>query len=164
MDIQKMVKDALSSISNLFHGLQPKAKLAAHWGSAIVGCIHNFDVKNPGVADILTALIPGNIDDTIKTKLRGELPKLAVELRLVGDAIDKDDPEAVMLSLLTVFQSELSDRARNVFSHGLSVLLAEIVADGKISWSDGVLILEYYYRERIKTGSPVDEQALIAAA
>jgi hypothetical protein len=34
--------------------------------------------------------------------------------------------------------------------HQLSILVAQIAADGKLSWSDGVLLSQWYYEHKFK--------------
>jgi hypothetical protein len=40
---------------------------------------------------------------------------------------------------------------KSAFLHNLSILVAKIAADGKLSWSDGVYVLEWYYQHEYKS-------------
>jgi ferric iron reductase protein FhuF len=35
---------------------------------------------------------------------------------------------------------------KSAFLHNISILVAQVAADGKLTWSDGVYILEWYYQ------------------
>jgi hypothetical protein len=39
---------------------------------------------------------------------------------------------------------------KSAFLHNLSILVAQVAADGKLSWGDGVYILEWYYQHEYK--------------
>jgi hypothetical protein len=39
------------------------------------------------------------------------------------------------------------------FLHSLSVLVAEVASDGKLTWSDGVYLLEWYYQHEYKAAA-----------
>ncbi|WPU96503.1 hypothetical protein SNE25_13345 [Mucilaginibacter sabulilitoris] len=37
--------------------------------------------------------------------------------------------------------------------HQLSILIAQLAADGKLSWSDGVYLSQWYYEQKFKTNN-----------
>jgi hypothetical protein len=47
----------------------------------------------------------------------------------------------------------LSGDIKSSFLHNLSIFVAQVAADGKLSWSDGVLILEWYYQNEYKAAA-----------
>jgi hypothetical protein len=44
----------------------------------------------------------------------------------------------------------LDGEIKSAFLHNLSVLISQLAADGKLSWSDGVCIVEWYYQQQYK--------------
>ncbi len=40
---------------------------------------------------------------------------------------------------------------KSSFLHTISILVAEAAADGKLTWSDGVYLLEWYYQHKYKS-------------
>jgi len=39
---------------------------------------------------------------------------------------------------------------QSAFLHNLSILVAQVAADGQLTWSDGVYLLEWYYQNVAK--------------
>jgi hypothetical protein len=115
----------------------------------VTEAIKNFDTKNPIAADILTSIIPGELDDTIKNKIRAELPKIVTELKLVDATLSLKDPNEIMLAAVKVIQ-QLDGDYSNAFLHNLSILVAQVAADGKLSWGDAILLVEWYYQNFTK--------------
>jgi hypothetical protein len=95
--------------------------------------------------DVLTALIPGDADDQIKDWLRAKLPIILTELKLADSCANLTDPSQITACAVKVLQG-LDGDIKNAFLHNLSILLAQIAADGQLSWSDGVYLSEWYYR------------------
>jgi len=101
-------------------------------------------------ADILTALIPGDVDDKIKDLLRAKIPVILSELKLADTCQNITDPTQLTTCAVKVIQSLDSD-IKNAFLHDLAILVARAAADGQLSWSDGVYLLEWYYQHQYKT-------------
>ncbi len=136
-----------NSIKSLFGSFPADLKDAIHIGAVVTENIKNF-VESPA-ADILTALIPGTIDDAMKTILRAKLPNLLISLKLADNCGSLSDPAEITACAIKVLQSMEGD-IKSAFLHNLSVLVAQAAADGKLSWSDGVYLLEWYYQNKYK--------------
>lgn len=147
MSLKSFLQKIANFFSEIFHSLVPELQKAVAIGVQITDAVKNFDTANPEVADILTAIIPGTLDDTIKAKLREELPKLAIELRLIGATVNVTDPNEIMLAAVKVIQ-QMDGDYKSAFLHDLSILAAQVAADGKLSWSDAVYLLEWFYRNK----------------
>jgi hypothetical protein len=104
------------------------------------------------VADVLTALIPGDIDDKVKDLLRAKLPVILTELKLADSCSTLTDPNEITACAVKVLQG-LDGDVKSAFLHNLSILVAEVAADGKLSWSDGVYILEWFYQHEYKAAA-----------
>lgn len=147
--MKKLLKKIADFITRLFTGISPILKKAVAIGADVAEKIKNFDTANPVVGDIITSLIPGNVDDLVKAKMREYLPKIAVELRLVQAAQGLKDPEQIMLAAVKVIQ-QMDGDYKSAFLHNLSIMAAQVAADGKLDWSDAVYLMEWYYQNKVK--------------
>jgi hypothetical protein len=55
--------------------------------------------------------------------------------------------------VLTKLLQGLDGDIKSGFLHNLSILLAQVAADGKLTWSDGVYVLQWYYQHEYKTAA-----------
>jgi len=150
MSLKTFISKIWNQIKTLFDEISPELKLAIHIGVLVTENIKIF-VDSPA-ADILTTLIPGNIDDAIKNLLRAKLPVILTELKLADSCSELTDPEQITQCAIKVLQG-LNGDVRSAFLHNLSIFIAQVAADGKLTWSDGVLILEWYYQNEYKTAA-----------
>ncbi len=147
MSLQTFLSKIWNEIKELFAAIPAELKTAIHIGVLVTENVKNF-IDSPA-ADVLTALIPGDADDEIKELLRAKLPAILTELKLADSCGSLVDPEQITVCAVKVLQG-LSGDIQSAFLHNLSILTAEIVADGKLSWSDGVYLLEWYYQHNYK--------------
>lgn len=160
MSLGKFLAHIWDAIKHLFEGLPHEFKDAIHVGVTIVENIKNFVASD--TADVITALIPGTLDDTIKEKLREALPKIVTEMRLAENCSSLTDPNEIVTCAITTLQ-QIEGDFQSAFLHDLSVLIAQVAADHKLSWSDGVYVLQWYYEHQFKPApapapnTPTDE-------
>lgn len=147
MSLKTVLNKIWDEIATIFNGFPAELKTAVHIGVAVTENIKNF-VDSP-VADILTALIPGDIDDDIKNWLRAKLPVILTELKLADSCTGLSDPQQITACAVKVLQG-LDGDVKSAFLHNLSVLVAQVASDGKLSWADGVSILQWYYQHEYK--------------
>lgn len=145
MSLKSFLSKIWTSIKSLFDGLPAEFKTAINIGVVITDNIKKF-VDSPA-ADVLTLLIPGDIDDKIKDLLRAKLPVILTELKLADSCAGLTDPNEITACAIKVLQGLTGD-IQSAFFHNLSILVAQVAADGKLSWSDGVYILEWYYQHQ----------------
>jgi hypothetical protein len=150
MSLQTLLTKIWNEIKTLFNGIPAELKTAIHIGVVITENIKTF-VDSPG-ADILTAIIPGDIDDEIKDWLRAKLPAVLTELKLADSCGNLTDPLQITQCAVSVLQG-LDGDIKSAFLHNLSIFIAQIAANGKLTWGDGVLILEWYYQNEYKTAA-----------
>jgi hypothetical protein len=148
MSLQSFLTKIWNQIKALFDGIPAELKTAIHIGVLVTENIKNF-VDSPA-ADILTTIIPGNVDDEIKSWLRAKLPAILTELKLADSCTGLTDPNEITACAVKVLQG-LDGDVKSAFLHNLSILIAQVAADGKLSWSDGVYILEWYYQHEFKS-------------
>lgn len=140
MSVQTFIGNIFKSIANLFEGLKEDAKQAIHIGVKITDALKSFDDKNPLVADLLTAVIPGDLDDKIKAKLRECMPFILVQLRLA----EGGDVNEILLNAIKNLQGLQGDFKKD-FLDSLAVQIALVVADGKVTWDELKTITKWYY-------------------
>jgi hypothetical protein len=147
MNIKSFLNKLLNSFKKLFNKFPAQLKTAVNIGITVTENIKKF--TDSPVTDVLTVIIPGNIDDRIKQILRVGLPVLLAELKLADSCLNKEDPQQVTTCAIS-FLNSLDKHIKDAFLHNLSVLVAQLTADGKLSWSDGVCIVEWYYQNKYK--------------
>ena len=147
MSLQSFLSKIWDQIKSLFSGMPAELKTAIHIGVIVTENVKNF-VDSPA-ADILTVLIPGDADDELKDLLRAKLPLILTELKLADSCTDLTDPDQITACAVKTLQS-LEGDVQSAFLHNLSILVAEVAADGKLSWGDGVYLLQWYYQHNYK--------------
>ena len=150
MSLQSLLLKIWHQVKALFDGIPAELKTAIHIGAAVTENIKNF-VDSPAT-DILTAIIPGDADDRVKTWLRAQLPAILTELKLADSCGSLTDGAAITACAVKVLQG-LDGDIKSAFLHNLSILVAQVAADGKLSWSDGVYVLEWYYQHQYKAAA-----------
>jgi hypothetical protein len=147
MSLKTFITKIWAEIKSLFNGIPSALQTAIHIGVIVTEGIKTF-VDSPE-ADVLTAIIPGSIDDEIKNWLRAKLPEILTELKLADSCGGLTDPAQITACAIKALQS-LDGDVQNSFLHTISILVAQVATDGKLSWSDGVYLLEWYYQNEYK--------------
>jgi hypothetical protein len=146
MSIKSFLTKLWTTIKKLFQGFDQEIKVAIQTAVLIVENLKNY--AESAEADALTAIIPGELDDNLKNWLRQKLPDILKRLKLADEAFNND--EEVIASATKQLKS-LPNEYRNGFLHTLSILIAQIIADGRLTWQDGVYVLQWYYQHQFKT-------------
>lgn len=147
MSLISFLKKIWTGIKSLFDSLPTEYQSAIHIGVIVVENIKKA-IDSP-VADILTAIIPGDVDDKVKAILRQQLPKLLTELKLTDNCAGLTEPIAITNCAIQTLQ-QLNGDIKSAFLHNIAILVAQIAADGKLTWSDGVYLLEWYYKNNFE--------------
>jgi len=150
MSLKSFLAKIFYSIKTFWTGLEPELKVAVGIGVLVTQNLKNF-VFSPGM-DVLAAIIPNGIGAEIETILRSSLPGLLIHLQLVDATLGLTDPNEIMAAAIKTLQS-LNVDVKNPFFHNISILVAQLAADGKLTWSDGVYLLEYYYQNEFKAAA-----------
>jgi ADP-dependent phosphofructokinase/glucokinase len=144
----KFIKNLIEKIKVLFGALPAELKVAIALGATIVENIKKV-IDSP-VVDVLTAIIPGGTDDAIVAAIRAALPNILQSLHLADAEMDANDPEAIIQTAIQCLSEVTDGDVKNAILHSLSIMLAQVAADGKLTWSDGVYLLEWYYQNKVK--------------
>lgn len=155
MSLGTLLKSIWAAISSLWNNLESELKVAIHIGVDVTQAIKTFDDNNPEVADIITTLIPGDVDDKIKNSIRAALPNILIKLRLVDAAAQAGSPQDIVRSAIAVIKS-LDPSINGNFLDGLSIAIAQVTADGKLTWNDAKYLLKWYYDNQYQNGTAVN--------
>lgn len=150
MSLKNFLHNLWQSIKHLFDKVEEEVKQEVVVAITVVQQVKAI-IDSP-VADVVTALIPGEVDDEIKAKLREWLPKILLELNLVQSIAHIENINDQLNAILAQLKLA-SDDAKNAFYHSLASLILQKISDGKLSWSDAVAIAEYYYQNHVKNNN-----------
>lgn len=110
----------------------------------------------------LIGKIAGSKGVVFEEKVRDLLPKILLELKLVEKCASKETTEEIIACAVTELRLS-SDRAKDAFFHSISAMLLKDLSDGKLSWSECVELVEFYYKSKHKKEEE-DGQALLPEA
>ncbi len=136
-----------AQIRALFETMPADLQTAVKTAVAITENLKNF--TGSPAADLLTALIPGDAGNLAIAALRTALPKILTALKLAGQDSRHADDAALTACGIQTLQS-LGGDARSAFLHNIAIMLAQAAAGGKLTWKDGVCLLEWYYQQHVK--------------
>jgi phage-related minor tail protein len=145
MSLKSFLHNIWASLSKLFSDLVPKVKAAIHTGVVITDAIKKFDDSTPWVGDLITTLIPGDVDDKIKDKIREALPNIVIELKLVDAAMDKTKPDEILLAAIAALKPIIKSNAGKDFLDSIAVEISIVASDGRLTWDDAKQIVKWYH-------------------
>ena len=148
MSLKSFITRIWNTVRSLFNSFPLSLKTAVHIGVAVTENIKHF-VDSP-LEDVLTAIIPGEVDNKIREVLKNGIPIILTNLKLADECGLTKDPQEITKCAIKLLQN-LEGEIKSAFLHNLSVLISQLAADGKLSWSDGVYIVEWYYQHQYKT-------------
>jgi hypothetical protein len=102
------------------------------------------------VADLITALIPGELDNEIKYKLRKILPEVAAKVGIAHNIIQASDDPTTALASIKAYIESLGGTARRDWWVLFSANVLEALSDGEISYSDLIKLSQMAYDELYK--------------
>jgi hypothetical protein len=117
-----------------------------HTASDIVANVNNF--VQGSTADILTSLIPGTLDDTVKTLAREWLPKLIVQLHTAENYAGLTNDE--ILAKFVAALPGLTDEERTFVLHNLASLLSVKISGGALKLPDVYATIQGMYESIVK--------------
>ena len=106
------------------------------------------------VIELITSkVIKGTADDIIihqlREKLKTELPKVLEIMQTALNIAKVDDANLQVKQIIAAINLS-PDAVKNVYYHTFAVLILEKISDGKLTWSESVMIAEYYYNKIYK--------------
>lgn len=141
----------MKKIFNFLKKLFNKAKFyIQQFVTPAVATVENLKkiIDSPAV-DIVTAIIPGNVDNVIVAKIRLYLPKVLVVLRISDECLKLTNPDEIILCAVKKLKDYTPDEKAVAF-HSMAALLSHYMSDGKLSWSEAVHLAEMVYQDNFK--------------
>jgi hypothetical protein len=153
--MKKLIAKIWRSVKNAYERLTSKAEELIPIAIKIVEGVKK--VMDSKVDDVILSIvkdaIPGDADDILIDKITSVvekwLPKILLELTLTQAIIGIENKNEQLQAILERLKLS-SDEAQGIFYHGLCSLIIEKLSDGKIEWSEAVVISEYYYKNKIE--------------
>lgn len=142
MSLKIFLAKIFSGIKKFFAKIPKPLKDAIALAVIIVDKI-KIVVDSP-VADIITAIIPGDLDDKIKLALRAALPRILIDLRLANNCGSLTDPNEILKCALDTLKAVSGDIKSQILAD-LAVMIAQVASDGKLTWDDGAYIVKWFY-------------------
>ncbi len=147
MSLGKFLQHLWDAIKKIFDGIEAHTRQLLPIAIQIVQNIKTLEDSK--VPDILTAIIPGNLDNDLNQKIRDFLPKLLLDLQLAESVSSITDPNEQLKAILDKINLS-GDNTKNILYHGIASLIVEKLSDGKFTWSDAIAVSEYYYKNVYK--------------
>lgn len=101
------------------------------------------------VADLITALVPGTLDDAIKDKLRQRLPDVITKLQLAHAISGIDDINEQLKAILNVLKLSPDD-TKDRFYHEFAFTALQALSDGKLTMGEASILTQLYYDHKHK--------------
>lgn len=142
MSFKSFLTNLWNQIKDLFNGLAPKAKWAVDFGQTWVERLKTL--TDSDVVGAFLKLTGTDVDDKILERLKAELPRIAVNLKLLDEAFVAGlSADEVAAKLAEVVQSIDHDYKKD-FYDTLAVRIALVAADGKVSWDELKYTMKWY--------------------
>jgi len=108
-----------------------------------------FAVESP-TADLITTIIPGDIDDNILKVLRKVVPEVAFKLGLVHKIVTESQNMSEAVEKIIIYLKEMHPKARTSFWVMFAAELNLALNDGKITLSEAIILSQMAYSEIMK--------------
>jgi hypothetical protein len=102
------------------------------------------------VLDVAVDLIPGNLDNVILDKVRLVIPIVIKKLALVSGFVQDTDSNSEVVDKVISHLKELNPEGRKAFWVMLAAELNVALSDGKLSFSEAVILTQLTYTEFVK--------------
>jgi len=104
-------------------------------------------MDSPAV-DVLTAIIPGNADNLIASRIRVLLPKVLQVLRISDECLKLEHADEIIQCAVNKLKTYDPDAQAAKF-HSIAALLAHYLSDKRITWSEAVHLAEMVYKDEV---------------
>jgi hypothetical protein len=94
-------------------------------------------------------LIPGNFDNETAAKINIYLPQILMYLRLANECSNlSTNDEVVQCSIEALKKADKN--GKHAFYLAIASMLSTYLSDGRLQWSEAVILAQYTYEEKIK--------------
>jgi hypothetical protein len=104
-------------------------------------------VMDSPLAPVITALIPGQVDDLVAAKVKEYLPDILLKLKIADECSKKATNDEIIQCALAHLR-QYHPTARKAYFLTIASMLSQALADGKLSWAEIVMITQYTYENR----------------
>lgn len=94
-------------------------------------------------------LIPGDLDNSTAAKINQLLPQILLYLRLANECTNLDSNEKIVHCAIEALRRSDKD-GQKAFYLNIASMLATYLSDGKLQWSEAVILAQYTYEEKFK--------------
>lgn len=139
------MKKILRFLGRIFRSLKA---LTEKWVHPAVDTVENIKrlVDSP-IVDIATGIIPGDLDNRIITVLRAKLPEVLQVLQLSEKCLSLQKFDEIVLCAVDELKKRNPD-GRAAAYHSIAAMLAHYASDGKITWSEAVMLAEMVFKQK----------------
>jgi hypothetical protein len=95
---------------------------------------------------IITALIPGYVDDIIAARIAKVLPEVLKVLGYADECSKAQTNDALVQCVIAKIRL-FPDARKDAAFHNIAVLLSQYLSDGKLSWAEAIHLAEMSYSE-----------------
>lgn len=107
------------------------------------------DFMNSNAVPLITALIPGDVDDKIAARIIKELPGVLIKLQLSSECAKKGTADEVIQCAIAAL-NKYDPEAKIEKYKAIASMLSNALADGKIDSEERTHLIEHLYQTLIK--------------
>ena len=111
----------------------------------ILKCAIKKAVESP-VMPIVTAIIPGNLDNKIVDGLKKHLPRVLQILRISDECLKLEAADEIIFCAIKKLK-EYEPEARAAQYHSIAAMLSVYLSDKKLSWREAVHLSEEIFQQ-----------------
>jgi hypothetical protein len=105
------------------------------------------DALNSNVTDVITALIPGDVDDLVVEKLKVILPIVLEKVALANNIVKAGKSQSEIIDLVLKHLKKTNDDSKRLFWITFAAELNVALSDGKLTFSEGLLLSQLVFKE-----------------
>lgn len=143
------MKNVFEFIKNLFNKVLGKAvDLFREHAEISITIVENLKkALDSNVTDLVTALIPGEIDNVVVAKLREVLPIVLEKVALSNNIVKTGKTHSEIIDLVLKHLKKANEDSKRLFWITLAAELNVALSNGKLSFSEGLLLSQLVYKE-----------------
>ena len=138
------MKKIFSFLKRLFRNLKTLAQKFVTPSVLVVDAIKKA-VESP-VMPIVTAIIPGNLDNKIVDGLKKHLPRVLQILRISDECLKLEAADEIIFCAIKKLK-EYEPEARAAQYHSIAAMLSVYLSDKKLSWREAVHLSEEIFQQ-----------------
>jgi len=102
------------------------------------------------VVDVITFLIPGDVDDKIVKKLREILPIVFMKVAIATNIIKKNELPSDIIAEVLEYLKECDKGQKATFWIQFAAQLNRALVDSRINLNEAIILSQLIYKERFK--------------